>query len=105
MVARISLGEQQTTSGSRPIDSQSGTDILQQANRKIPMSVLLLPKYLRLRREWKGADPASGHRQRLAQELAQLERAFVDMGVTPFADTQPWDPFERDSEDLPARKP
>jgi hypothetical protein len=49
----------------------------------------LLPKYLRLRREWQGADPRSGRHRRLAQELAQLERAFVDMGVTPFADTQP----------------
>ena len=50
-----------------------------------------LPKYLRLRREWLGADPVSGWHQRLSHELGQLERDFVDMGVSPFVDTQPYE--------------
>jgi hypothetical protein len=58
----------------------------------------LLLKYLRLRREWRGADPRSGRHRRLAQEVAQLERAFVDTGVTPFADTQPCEQVDHESE-------
>ena len=53
-----------------------------------------LAKYLRLRREWLSADPVSGRHQRLSQELAQLERDFVDMGVGPFVDTQPYNYYE-----------
>jgi hypothetical protein len=34
----------------------------------------------------------------LAQELAQLECAFVDLGVTPFADTQPCEEVDHESE-------
>jgi hypothetical protein len=34
----------------------------------------------------------------LAQEVAQLERAFVDTGVTPFADTQPCEQVDHESE-------
>jgi hypothetical protein len=48
-----------------------------------------LAKYLRLRREWLCGDPASGRHQRLSHELAQLERDFAEMGVSPFVDTQP----------------
>ena len=53
-------------------------------------SAHFLAKYLRVRREWWCADPVSGRRRRLAHELAQLERDFVDMGVRPFVDTQPY---------------
>ena len=49
----------------------------------------LIPKYLRVRREWQLVDAGSGHQQRLADEVAQLERTFIDMGVMHFADTQP----------------
>jgi len=56
----------------------------------------LLSKYLRLRRDWQGADPGSGLHQRLAKELAELERAFGDRGVTPFADTQPFEQIDQD---------
>ena len=55
------------------------------------MSLLdtLIPKYLRVRREWKLMDAGGGHQQRLADELARLERIFMDMGLMHFADTQP----------------
>ena len=56
----------------------------------------MLSKYLRVRRDWQGADPESGLHRRLAQELAELERAFGDTGVTPFADTQPCEQVEQD---------
>ena len=49
----------------------------------------LIPKYLRVRREWQLVDAGSGHQQRLATDLARLERTFIDMGVMHFADTQP----------------
>ena len=55
----------------------------------------LLSRYLRLRRDWQGADPGSGLHRRLAQELAELERAFGDTGVTPFADTQPFEQIDQ----------
>ena len=58
----------------------------------------MLSKYLRLRRDWRSADPGSGLHRRLAQELAGLERAFGDRGVTPFADTQPWERVDQDFE-------
>jgi len=35
----------------------------------------------------------------LAQELAELERAFGDRGVTPFADTQPFEQIDQDFKD------
>jgi hypothetical protein len=62
-----------------------------EAREKLPVSLLetLMPKYLRVRREWQLVDAGSGHRQRLADELARLERTFTDMGVMHFADTQP----------------
>jgi len=49
----------------------------------------LIPKYLRVRREWQLVDAGSAHQRRLADELARLERTFMDMGVLHFADTQP----------------
>jgi len=49
----------------------------------------LIPKYLRVRREWQLVDAGSGHQQRLADELARLEHTFMDIGVMHFADTQP----------------
>jgi len=49
----------------------------------------LIPQYLRVRREWQGADAGSGHQQRLAAELMRLERTFIDGQAVPFADTQP----------------
>ena len=58
----------------------------------------LLSKYLRLRRDWQSADPGSGLHRRLAQDLAELERAFGDKGITPFADTQPWGQVDQDFE-------
>ena len=68
-----------------------------QTNKTFPMKELvssapLLAKYLRLRREWSVADPVSGLHHRLSHEIAQLELDFVEMGVSPFVDTQP---FER----------
>jgi len=51
----------------------------------------LIPRYLRVRREWQLVDAGSGHQQRLADELARLERTFIDMGAMHFADTQPSD--------------
>jgi len=62
------------------------------------MSALLLPKYLRLRREWQSVDPTSNHRQRLANELAQMERMFVDMRLMHFADTQPCEHVSAESD-------
>jgi len=62
----------------------------------------LLAKYLRLRREWLGADPVSGLHQRLSHELAALERDFVAMDVSPFIDTEPFEHMER--QDLPTRR-
>ena len=63
----------------------------------------LIAKYLRLRREWLGADPVSGlhHRLALVRSFAQFERDFVDMGVTPFFDTQPVEHVE--NQDLSPR--
>ena len=58
----------------------------------------LLSKYLRLRRDWQGADLGSGLHRRLAQELAELERAFGDTGATSFADTQPFEQIDQDLE-------
>jgi len=55
-------------------------------------SPTLLAKYLRLRRERLGADPVTDLHHRLSYEIAQLELDFVEMGVSPFAETQP---FER----------
>ena len=61
---------------------------------------ILIPKYLRVRRDWQLVGAGSGHQQRLADELARLERTFMDMGMMHFADTQPseyvhGDPNER----------
>jgi len=49
----------------------------------------LVAKYLRLRREWLGADPVSGLHHRLSHEIALLERDFVARDIPPFVDTQP----------------
>ena len=54
----------------------------------------LFAKYLRMRREWLEADPVSGWHLRLSNELGELEREFVDMGVSPFIDTQPLEDIE-----------
>jgi hypothetical protein len=61
----------------------------------VNVAATLLPKYLRLRREWQLARPGSGHHQRLSDELAELERGFLETGVTLFADTQPCEYVER----------
>ena len=62
--------------------------------KDIVSSAPLLAKYLRLRREWLGADPVSGWHQRLSHEMAQLELDFAEMGVSPFIDTQPFEHVE-----------
>ena len=54
----------------------------------------LLAKYLRLRPEWSVADPVSGLHRR-SHEIAQLEIDFVEMHVSPFVDTQPFEEVER----------
>ena len=69
------------------------------------MPAPLLPKYLRLRRESQSAELAWNHRQRLARELAQLEGTFVEMGLMPFADTQPCEHFNLDAEISTASTP
>jgi hypothetical protein len=47
-----------------------------------------------------GRAPIQGRASigRLAQDLAELERAFGDKGITPFADTQPWGQVDQDFE-------
>jgi len=60
--------------------------------RRNPMSSSpLLAKYLRLRREWLGADPVSRLHHRLSHEIALLERDFVASDIRPFVDTQPFE--------------
>lgn len=72
------------------------------ATRKIVPSTPLLAKYLRLRREWLGADPVSGLHHRLSDDIAQLELDFVAMGVSPFVDTQPYE-HDLEHQDLSPR--